>query len=81
MHKREVNEVRSERSAVTPVRVAIVDNIGDVLALPAGRWLPPPATLEPRLRASIAGICPIERHVVLGLRTRALAAEGEPSLH
>ena len=56
----------------------VVDEIGDVLTLPTASWCAPPDTLAERHRGFVFGICPIEKHVVLGLRVAALSND-EPS--
>jgi purine-binding chemotaxis protein CheW len=53
----------------------LVDNIGDVLELPESGWCPSPDTLAAEHRAFVFGICPIEGHVVLGLRVEALTSD------
>jgi purine-binding chemotaxis protein CheW len=53
----------------------VVDDIGDVMELPQPQWKPPPDTLSAGHRTFIFGICPIEGHVVLGLRAGALSGE------
>lgn len=53
----------------------VVDQIGDVLELPATDWRPPPETLAVRHRAYVAQVCPIENEVVLGLKVDALCAD------
>jgi purine-binding chemotaxis protein CheW len=55
----------------------VVDAIGDVLELPPDRWRPPPETLGAKYRDFVFGICPIEGHVVVGLRAEALHAYEE----
>lgn len=57
----------------------VVDEIGDVLELPQERWLPSPDTLAASHRHFVFGICPIEKHVVLGLRVEAVAGD-EPAI-
>ena len=53
----------------------VVDDIHDVLELPAEQWLPSPETLDPRHRAFVRGICPIDGHLVLGLDVEALGED------
>jgi len=53
----------------------VVDEIGDVLELPTSGWREPPETLDARHRGFILGICPIDRHVVLGLNVDGLIAD------
>jgi len=53
----------------------VVDDIGDVLELPAESWLPSPDTLAAPHRHFVFGICPIEKHVVLGLRVDAVSGD------
>jgi purine-binding chemotaxis protein CheW len=55
----------------------VVDDIGDVMELPQPQWKPPPDTLSTQHRSFIFGICPVEGHVVLGLRAGALSGEDE----
>ena len=54
-----------------PISV-LVDEIGDVLELPVDDWVAPPETLAARQRASIVAVCPIEQHLVLGVRAAGL---------
>ena len=56
----------------------VVDEIGDVLELPSAAWRSPPETLARGYRTFVLGICPIEGHLVLGLKIAALIAE-DPS--
>lgn len=63
-------------SRETPISV-VVDEIGDVLELPQANWRPPPDTLAPTHRDFVFGICPIEGHMVLGLKVAALSADDE----
>jgi purine-binding chemotaxis protein CheW len=56
----------------------VVDEIGDVLELPSAAWRSPPETLARGYRTFVLGICPIEGHLVLGLKIAALTAE-DPS--
>lgn len=58
----------------------VVDRIGDVLALPANDWRPPPETLDKQHRAYVSAVCPIEDHVVLGLKVDALTADDPQNL-
>jgi len=51
----------------------VVDEIGDVLTLPESEWKPVPDTLAPAHARFVMGICPIAKHVVLGLRVEALS--------
>jgi purine-binding chemotaxis protein CheW len=53
----------------------VVDDVGDVMELPQPQWKPPPDTLPEHHRTYIFGICPIEGHVVLGLRAGALGGD------
>jgi purine-binding chemotaxis protein CheW len=53
----------------------VVDDVGDVMELPQPQWKPPPDTLPEHHRTYIFGICPIEEHVVLGLRAEALGGD------
>ena len=55
----------------------IVDEIGDVLELPAANWREPPDTLAAEHRAFIGGICPTDGNVVLGLNVEELIGEEE----
>jgi purine-binding chemotaxis protein CheW len=55
----------------------LVDGIGDVLELPPEKWRPPPDTLAQVHRSFVLGICPIEKHVVLGLRVESLSGDSE----
>jgi len=58
----------------------VVDEIGDVLELPAANWRDPPDTLAIAHRAFIVGICPIDGDVVLGLNVEELIGdEDRPS--
>ena len=50
----------------------VVDDIHDVLELPADRWRPSPGTLDQRHRAFVRAICPIEGAMVLSLDLEAL---------
>ncbi len=50
----------------------VVDDIHDVLELPPERWRAPPETLDQRHREFVSAICPIDGHMVLGLRALAL---------
>ena len=59
----------------------VVDDIGDVLELPANSWRDPPDTLANQHRSFVRGICPIERHVVLALNVDALINDEERSTH
>jgi purine-binding chemotaxis protein CheW len=65
-----------------PVSV-LVDEIGDVLALPVSSWMGPPETLSPSHRRFVTAICPVEGQVVLGLNVRKLLepVEGEMRGH
>lgn len=51
----------------------VVDEIGDVLSLPTAAWCESPDTLDERHRAFVFGICPIDKHVVLGLKVEGLS--------
>lgn len=53
----------------------VVDDIGDVLALPPAEWQPVPDTLAAPHSHFVFGICPIEKHVVLGLRVGAISGD------
>ncbi len=56
----------------------VVDEIGDVLELPASGWRPPPDTLAEKHRGFVFGIWPMAERLVLGLRIELLGgAEGE----
>jgi purine-binding chemotaxis protein CheW len=55
----------------------VVDDIGDVLELPAAGWRDTPDTLSAEHRGFVFGICPIERHVVLGLNVEGLIGDDE----
>lgn len=59
----------------------LVDQIGDVLPLPHDNWRPTPDTLPAQHRAFVFGICPIQEHIVLGLRVDVLenAEDDHPS--
>jgi purine-binding chemotaxis protein CheW len=50
----------------------LVDQIGDVLQLPRDGWRETPDTLAQQYRAFVFGICPIQGHIVLGLRVNVL---------
>lgn len=52
----------------------IVDDIGDVLELPASRWQPPPDTIAKQYRAFVSGICPLDGKMVLGLHIDSLGS-------
>jgi len=56
----------------------VVDEIGDVLELPGSSWRPPPDTVGAEHVSFGLGICPIEGHMVIGLRVAALVADDEP---
>lgn len=58
----------------------VVDQIGDVLELPAHDWRAPPETLAAHHRKYVTAVCPIERHVVLGLNVDALSADDTQGL-
>lgn len=58
----------------------VVDQIGDVLELPASDWRAPPETLAIRHRAYVSQVCPIENEVVLGLKVDALSADDSDPL-
>ena len=53
----------------------LVDQIGDVLEMPAQDWRPPPETLAAHHRPFVAAVCPIEGHVVLRLNVEALGGD------
>jgi purine-binding chemotaxis protein CheW len=55
----------------------VVDDIGDVLELPTEGWREPPDTLAAQHRGFILGICPIDRHVVLGLSVEGMFGDEE----
>lgn len=55
----------------------VVDDIGDVLDLPPDGWRPPTDTLAAEHRDFVFGICPIEEHLVLGLRVDAVVADDD----
>jgi purine-binding chemotaxis protein CheW len=55
----------------------VVDEIGDVLSLPTAGWCDPPDTLAEKHRGFVFGICPIEKHVVLGLKVAGLSGDDE----
>jgi len=57
----------------------VVDDIGDVLELPPESWRAPPDTLSAQHRGVVLGICPIENHIVLGLRVESLSGENDPA--
>jgi len=58
----------------------VVDEIGDVLELPTSSWREPPDTLAASQRGFIRGICPIDKHVILGLDIDGLiSAEERPA--
>lgn len=57
----------------------VVDEIGDVLSLPTAAWREPPDTLEMQHRGFVFGICPIDKHVVLGLTVAGLSADEDVS--
>jgi purine-binding chemotaxis protein CheW len=50
----------------------LVDQIGDVMRLAREDWRPAPDTLPAQHRAFVIGICPIQGHLVLGLRVDVL---------
>lgn len=50
----------------------LVDQIGDVMHLAREHWRPVPDTLPAQHRACVLGICPIQEHLVLGLRVDVL---------
>lgn len=52
----------------------VVDEIGDVLELPTASWREPPETVAVIQRDFLLGICPIDKHVVLGLDVDRLLA-------
>lgn len=53
----------------------LVDEMGDVIALPREGWRPPPDTLAERHRGLVFGICPFGEHLVLGLRAATLGKQ------
>ncbi|MCX5746673.1 MAG: chemotaxis protein CheW [Proteobacteria bacterium] len=53
----------------------VVDEIGDVLELPTASWCEPPDTLATLHRGLVRGICPIDRHVVLGLNVAEIIGD------
>jgi purine-binding chemotaxis protein CheW len=55
----------------------VVDDIGDVLELPAGDWRPPPETLAAQHRIFVTSVCPIDSYVVLGLNVDAVSSDSE----
>jgi len=55
----------------------LVDEIGDVLALPAESWRPSPDTLPAQHRFFVFGICPIQNTLVLGLRVDTLSGDDD----
>jgi purine-binding chemotaxis protein CheW len=55
----------------------VVDEIGDVLSLPTVAWRDAPDTLNAKHRGFVFGICPIEKHVVLGLKVAGLSGDDE----
>jgi purine-binding chemotaxis protein CheW len=57
----------------------LVDDIGDVLELAPEDWREPPDTLAAQHRGFVLGICPIENHVVLGLRVESLSGDTDRS--
>ncbi len=59
-----------------PISV-LVDEIGDVLALPASAWRTPPETLGAAHLGFVFGVCPIPGHVLLGLRVAKLGFDDE----
>jgi purine-binding chemotaxis protein CheW len=61
----------------TQLLSVLVDQIGDVLPLPHESWRPTPDTLPIRHRAFVFGICPIQEHIVLGLRIGVLEGAEE----
>ncbi len=50
----------------------LVDEVGDVIALPRDDWCSPPDTLAERHRGLVFGICPVGERLVLGLRAATL---------
>jgi purine-binding chemotaxis protein CheW len=59
----------------------LVDQIGDVMRLAREHWRAVPDTLPEQHRAFVFGICPIQEHIVLGLRVDVLEnADDEHSL-
>jgi len=59
----------------------VVDEIGDVLELPARSWRDPPDTLAAQHRGFVRAICPIDRHVVLALNVEALVGDDNRPTH
>lgn len=55
----------------------VVDDVGDVLDLPAGAVERPPETLKPAVREVVRGVCKLQEELVLLLDT-ARAAETAP---
>jgi purine-binding chemotaxis protein CheW len=53
----------------------VIDDIGDVLHLPPEEWQPVPDTLSELHRHFVFGICPIDKHLVLGLRVGTVTGE------
>ncbi len=50
----------------------LVDEVGDVLALPANTFQPPPATLKGRMRQLLAGAYPLPEGFLLVLDTEKI---------
>jgi purine-binding chemotaxis protein CheW len=76
---REAGEGTSQlvlRTAEGPVSV-LVDEVGDVLELPAAMWRPAPDTLSRAYRRFVMGVCPVPGGVVIGLRAARLGFDEE----
>jgi purine-binding chemotaxis protein CheW len=58
----------------------VVDDIGDVLRLESGLWRAPPDTLAAPHRSFVEAVCPIEGHLVIGLRVEHLGTEEPPAI-
>ncbi len=53
----------------------VVDEIGDVLELPASRWGPPPPTMHRSHELGIQSICPVDGDLIIELRMDALGID------
>jgi purine-binding chemotaxis protein CheW len=59
----------------------LVDQIGDVMRLVREDWRSVPDTLPAQHRAFVFGICPIQEHIVLGLRVDVLENADDEHTH
>jgi purine-binding chemotaxis protein CheW len=62
------------KTADGPISI-VVDDIGDVLTLTESLWRPPPDTLGAVHRGFVDAVCPIDGHLVIGLRVEHLGTE------